>query len=182
MLRCVLLRAHGTIRTCYLIGNMQGTNATIPSNNREIGFMPANRPMPQATNFSLSPANHLWPLVDMAADLRSFDKVPDGFYIGSGASSLISSNYVYYDNNDDGTIAAAASAVGTNISTAAKRAGDGAASCATRVPLTDYVPIRVENTAQVLNFAPVLENAKVVLLGEVAKFAAISTYRYVFYV
>ena len=115
----------------------------------------------------------------MAADLKSFDKVPDGFYIGSGASSLISSNYVYYDNNDDGTIAAAAAAVGTDIGTAAKRAGDRAASCATRVPLTDSVPIRVENTAQVLNFAPVLDNAKVVLLGEVAKFAAISTYRYV---
>lgn len=161
--------AHGT---CYLIDGMNGTNATVPSQDREIGFMPAGRPVPPGPApapgppspgpppppFSLVPSLHLAPLVDESAELRAFAQVPSGFYLGAGTPdpAEFGQRYVYFDAGS----------------------GELTKDCATAVPVTGGVPIHVGDVPQLLVFAPRLPNASVVLLGELGKFAAVSTYRF----
>ena len=153
----------GVSTDCYLITGMS-SNATHKVGNREVGFMAGPLPRPKVhTNFSLSLESDLLPMVDAeSATPNAFELPPSGFFLGDGTAypPRGAAAYVVSEAARDG-----ASAAGTRC---ARLHGAG------RSELVDTSG----DWPQQLNFAPVLPGAKLVLLGEAAKFAAVSTFRF----
>lgn len=163
--------------TCYLITGIT-SNATKRSTNREVGF--TNRPVPPPTPQVLWPGQVLFPLVDFHATTNApFSEPPSSFFRGGG--TLAQHQYVYTDaapiapeGHHEIIGSSVRRAVAAAVSTSTGQA------CARWVTTGKPVPFRKHPSSAPtqINLSPRLPGARVILLGEAFKFAAVSTYRF----
>ena len=150
------------IGTCFLItGN--SNNATRKSSNREVGF--TNLPPPPPVIEKISAGLDLLAMADADATVvRPFAEPPSGFFLGSGTTNA-PKEYVY--------------TTGHPIAPPALDGLREEGQCASWVE-GDTVPFNAtaSSAPQQINLSPRLTGARVILLGEAYKYAAVSTYRF----